>query len=239
MTEVGPAQGTPYRAFASQFDGPLDRGEYIWKRIFDWRDRKSTGYASVDAAGAIDAYAVVSQKRKDSGRMTIELTDMAFVNAAAGKRLMGMLHDYASMADEVTFFGAPHHPVFSLLAQYRATATFKEYWMLRVVRAADALRLRGYNPAINTEVHFHLTDPILPGNSGPLVLRTSGGRAEVTPGGRGEVRLSERALASLYTGFALSATLKIAGMIQGPDAALAAAGAAFTGNGAPWMTDFF
>lgn len=229
----------PYRAFASRFDGPLDRGPYIWKRIFDWRDRKATGYATVDATGSIDAYAVVSQKRKDNGRMTVELTDMAFLNAAGGRRLLGMLHDYASMADEVTFFGAPHHPVFSLLGQYRATATFKEYWMLRIVRAADALRLRGYNPAIKAEVHFHLTDSTLPGNSGAMVLRVEGGNAEVSPGGRGELRLSERALASLYTGFASPASLSLAGMIDGPDAALAAAGAAFCCNGTPWMADFF
>lgn len=236
----------PYRAFASRFDGPLDRAPYIWKRIFDWRERKANGYAHTNSNGEIDAYVVVNQKRKDQGgggRMTIEVTDMAFTTPAAGKCLLGMLHDYASMADEVTFFAGPHHPIFSLLSQHRAVGTFKEYWMLRIVRAADALRLRGYNPALTTQVHLHLTDATLPGNGGPLTLSIEAGRAEVKPGGRGDVKLTERALASLYTGFASTASLKFAGMIEGPDAALATADLAFAGGGggggAPWMSDFF
>lgn len=229
----------PYRAFAARFDGMLDRGSYVWKRKFDMRGQKGVGYASVVGAG-IDAYAVVMQKQKDSGRMTIEMSDLAFDNAAAGRRLLGMLHDYASMADELVFFGGPNHPLLHLLGQQRAEGASKEFWMLRLVRIADALRLRGYSPAVSVEVHLHVADELLPGNRGPLVLRVRNGRAEVTPGGRGEVRVSERALASLYSGFASPAALQLGGAaIEGPDRAVADLAVAFCGNGAPWMTDFF
>ncbi|MDP1662317.1 MAG: GNAT family N-acetyltransferase [Phycisphaerales bacterium] len=106
----------PYRAFAARFDGMLDRGTYVWKRKFDMRGQKGVAYASVSGA-EIDAYAVVMQKRKDSGRMTVELSDLAFTDAAAGRRLLGMLHDYASMADELVFYGGPNHPLLHLLGQ--------------------------------------------------------------------------------------------------------------------------
>jgi predicted acetyltransferase len=230
----------PYRAYAAHFNGMLDRGAYVWKRKFELRGSNGIGYASIGADGAIDAYAVVMQKRKDSGRITIELSDLAFLDAAAGRKLLGMLHDYASMADELIFYGGPTHPLLPLLSQQHATGAFKEFWMLRLVRVADALRLRGYNPAVNTEVHLHVTDETLPGNSGPLVLRVAGGRAEVTPGGRGEVRVSERALASLYSGFLTPASARLGGgAIDGPELAMSALGAAFCGTGTPWMTDFF
>ncbi|HYD01263.1 MAG TPA: GNAT family N-acetyltransferase [Phycisphaerales bacterium] len=228
-----------YKQFASRFSGPLDRGPYVWKRVFDWRSRKAIGYASVGSDGRVEGYAVVAQKQKDTGRITIEVTDMAFVDADAGRRVLGMLHDYASMADEVTFYGGAHHPLLSLLAQQRSVGTFKEYWMLRVVRPADALRLRGYNPAVDTELHLHITDDTLPGNTGPLVVRVKAGRAEVSTGGRGEIRLTERSLASLYSGFSSPATLRLAGMIEGPESAVAAAGMVFGGDGSPWMPDFF
>lgn len=229
-----------YRAFAARFDGMLDRGPYVWKRKFELRGSSGTGYASVGTNGAIDAYAVVVQKRKDSGRMTIELSDLAFLDAAAGRRLLGMLHDYASMADELVFYGGPNHPILSLLSQQRAAGEFKEFWMLRLVRVADALRQRGYNPAVNAEVHLHVTDETLPGNSGPLVLRVAEGRAEVTPGGRGEVRVSERTLAGLFTGFVTPASTRLGGgVVEGPERAIASLGAALCGNGTPWMTDFF
>lgn len=228
-----------YRAFAAHFDGPLDRGPYIWKRLFDWRDRKAVGYAHTDEGGVIDAYAVVAQKRKDNGRVTIDATDLAFTTPQAGKRLLGMLHDYASMADEVTFWGGPHHPVFSLLGQQRASATFREYWMLRLVRVHDALRLRGYCPAVRAEVHFHLTDTTLPGNSGPFVLRVENGKADVAPGGHGHVRLNERGMAALYSGFVSPRSLKLTGMIDGDDEHTAGAALVFAGNGTPWMSDFF
>ncbi len=231
----------PYRAFAERFDGMLDRGTYVWKRKFDMRGQKGVAYASVGSAGGeIDAYAVVMQKRKDSGRMTVELSDLAFCDAAAGRRLLGMLQDYASMADELVFFGGPNHPLLYLLGQQRAAGSFKEFWMLRLVRIADALRLRGYNRAVSAEVHLHVTDELLPGNRGPLVLRVRDGRAEVTQGGRGEVRVSERALASLYSGFATPATLKLGGAaIEGPDHAVASLAVIFGCGGPPWMTDFF
>ncbi|MBY0309451.1 MAG: GNAT family N-acetyltransferase [Phycisphaerales bacterium] len=228
-----------YRAFAGGFDGPLDRGPYVWKRIFDWRDRKAVGYAHLDDDGGVDAYAVVAQKRKDNGRVSLELTDAAFTSAPAGERLLGMLHDYASMADDLSFHGGPAHPLLALVAQQRATAAYREAWMLRLVRVADALRLRGYSPAVNAEVHLHVTDSTLDSNNGPIVLRIRDGAAEASPGGRAEVRLSERALASLYSGFASPAWLRLSGLVNGQHPALATLASAFSGNGTPWMADFF
>ena len=75
--------------------------------------------------------------------------------------------------------------------------------------------------------------------TGPLALELDGsGTARVEPGGAGAIRLSRRALAPLYTGFAAPRELALAGGVDGPAGALEARAAAFAGP-SPWLADRF
>jgi predicted acetyltransferase len=60
----------------------------------------------------------------------------------------------------------------------------------------------------------------------------------VRAGGRGELRLDVRGLAPLFSGLVAPADLAVAGLVEGPAAALDVAQRLFAGP-EPWMPDFF
>ena len=110
--------------------------------------------------------------------------------------------------------------------------------MIRVVDARKALTLRGYPPGVTATVELELEDDLVAANCGRLVLEVAEGRATVRDGGAGSVRASIRGLATMLTGFTSPRAAALAGLAEGPDAALDALGAAFAGP-APWMPDMF
>lgn len=233
-----PAVRACYASFAAGFDGMLDRGEYIWRRIASNRGVESRGFGVRSAQGTLDGYLFMNQQRQESGRQEIVLTDLAYNTPAAARRLLGFLADFGAIADVLEFFGGPSHPALMLLGQQRYTVALKDFWLIRVTDVVRALEARGYNPAARGEVHLQVEDPLVERNSGPWVLRVQDGKGTVTPGGRGEVRVGPRGLAGLYSGFCGVGGLLGAGLCEGPERALAMADGLLASRGA-WMTDFF
>lgn len=231
-----------YAAFARRFDGMLDRPQYIWDRIAAWRDKHYDGWALTDA-GRITAYCFMRQVAKDTGRQTLELSDLAFDSHGSMLALLGFLADFASMADEITFHAGPIHPVLMAVSQQRYTVTLKEPWLLRILRPDIAIARRGYRPGLDTEFAIDLSDDTIPGNSGRYRVRIRDGRAEVGRGSSGSpgpsLRCGVRGLAALYSGYLAPEALALCGLIDGDAEALARAGAAFAAGSPPWMTDFF
>jgi len=70
------------------------------------------------------------------------------------------------------------------------------------------------------------------------VLEVSGGRGRVREGGEGRLRLKERGLACVYTGFLAPRGAEAAGLAEGDDAEMARAVTVFAGA-TPWMSDMF
>lgn len=233
-----PAVKACYGAFAPRFDGMLDRGSYVWGRVPKQQDNVFNGFGVPAAGGGLDGYVFLMQKRKETGRQEIVVQDFAFRTAAAGRRLLRFLADFATMGDEVVFPCGPSHPALMMLGLQKYKLEFTYYWMIRVVSVERALGERGYPAGARGEVHLEVGDGVIPENAGRWVLKVSEGRGSVERGGRGEVRLDVRALAALYSGHMSGAGLALAGMVEGEERAIAAAGAVF-GGGSPWMTDFF
>src|SRR5690606_34027440 len=127
------------------FDGMLDRGPYVWGRIRKFRDETYHGFGVRDSEGRLDGYVFLTQRRKpESGRHDVILSDLVFLNGAAGRRLLGFLADFQTIGDDLVFAAGPAHPALMLLGQQRYRIEFKGYWMIRVVDAAAALQARGY-----------------------------------------------------------------------------------------------
>ncbi|MBL8990635.1 MAG: GNAT family N-acetyltransferase [Phycisphaerae bacterium] len=231
-----------YGAFARRFDGMLDRPAYIWDRIAAWRDKHYDGWALTDA-GRVAAYCFMRQVAKETGRQTLELSDLAFDSHGSMLALLGFLADFASMADEIVFHAGPIHPVLMAVSQQRYNVTLKEPWLLRIVRPDVALARRGYRPGLDTEFAIDLADDTIPGNSGRYRVRIRDGRAEVERSAAGAggpaLRCGPRGLAALFTGYLSPEALSLCGLVEGDTAALARAGAAFAAGSPPWMTDFF
>jgi predicted acetyltransferase len=129
-------------------------------------------------------------------------------------------------------------PLLLLPRDHCADVFARNRWMLRIVRLAEALTLRGYPAGVSAELHMQVEDDLLPENTGAFVLTVRDGSATVARGGRGTFRLSIRALASVYTGFLSPAQLVAAGMLETSEHDAAIAAALFAGP-TPWMRDHF
>jgi len=234
-----PAIEDCYRAFASSSCGALDRGSYIWNRIRANRDKTYMPFGLRNATGGLDAYVFLSQDRKpDTGRHDLTLSDLAFLTHASGRRLLGFLRDFASMADDVTFQAGPWHPLLALLSLQRFEIKRKEWWMLRITSVKAALEERGYSPALAGTVHLRIADDLVAANNGDFVLSVSTGRATLTRGGTGAVSLSIRALAAIYSGMWSARDAALLGQASGDSVQLDLL-SALLATGTPWLADFF
>lgn len=236
-----PAIRACYADMASRFDGPLDRGPYVWNRLRAWRDTTFEGWlVSHDASGPIEGYIFLAQTRKDSGKYDLTLSDLAFTTPRAGRRLLGFLADFATMGDDAVIQQAgPVHPILTLLPAQTFTVERREYSMTRVVRPLDALQARGYPAAARAAASFTLEDPTLPENSGFYTITIDSGRAAVTRDASGAgITLTPNALAALLTGFYSARQAELAGLLAGSADDIAALNAIFPGS-CPWMADFF
>jgi predicted acetyltransferase len=243
--EDTPAVEACYRAFAARFNGPLDRGPYIWRRIRTMRDETFNAFG-LDGDDGLDGYLFLAQRRKlDTGRQDIALSDLAYLTPEAGRQLLAFLAGYATMADEVIFSAGPVHPILTLLPLQAYSVQRREYWMLRIVDAKRALESRGYSRGVAAEITLDLTDDLIPANTGLWSLRVEGGRAKAArpkPAERRKappaIRCDVRGLAAMYTGFLTPREARLAALADGPDAALDTATAIFSG-GTPWMSDMY
>jgi len=231
-----------YRQFASAFNGMLDRREYIWKRIKEAPDSKNQGYGVLDERGSLTGYLFMSQPRDSkTGRQDLQLSDIAFTTADAGRQLIAFLADYEPMADSVHFGGGPLHPLLTLLPQQRYEVKLKDYWMLRVVDVKRAFEARGYSSAVRAGVDIDVIDDVVEANSGRWRAEFGDGKArlkKLNGGGRTGVSCGIRGLAAIYSGLYSPRQAASIGLCAGDDKSLDILGGALAG-GTPWMTDHY
>src|SRR5262249_2617902 len=79
-----------YREVAQRSPGWLDRDEYMWSRVPEWRGEIRDGYAAL-AGHDVAGYLFVATRRLESGRQSLHLSDIAAVDAHAAERLFAFL----------------------------------------------------------------------------------------------------------------------------------------------------
>lgn len=235
------------RDFARRFGG-IERGRYLWKRVFRLRDKVYNGFGVLDASGALGGYLFLHlEKHEASGRLDVLLSDLAFSSVEHARSLLAFLADYEPMGRNVVFAAGPCHPVLSLLDQQRYETSLNYCWMLRIVRLKEALESRGYPSCVRGDLLLDARDDVLPANERLWRLRIEGGTGRVEEAGKNEavggleiprLRLDVRGLAAIYTGFWTPRQAALAGWCEGDEAAFDLAGTAFA-QGAPWMIDQF
>jgi predicted acetyltransferase len=236
-----PAVRQCYARFASHFDGPLDRGDYVWSRVRKTRDVAYDGFAAVGESGDIDGYIYLTTvRRPEGGRQDLLLSDVAFTTARAGRRLLTLLADFGSMVDDIVFFGGPMHPALFLLSQQRFRLDLRDHWLLRIVDVRSALELRPYPLGAAGSFTFHLRDHVLADNQGTWTLHVQGGRghAERAQSAAAALTMDIPALASLYAGYLSARQLRLLGALDGPEDAIAACDHLLAAT-TPWMSDMF
>jgi predicted acetyltransferase len=163
--------------------------------------------------------------------------DLIAANAPAAARLLALLADHKSTIRSFVFHGTPADALLFSFPERSFSSEVAEYFMLRVLDVERALAARGY-PSVSASVDLELTDHALPENSGRYRLELAEGAAQVRRGGSGNVRLSERALAALYSGFLSPYELVRARALDADDASLARLALIFAGA-PPSMVDMF
>lgn len=226
-----------YRTHARGFDGHLDRGPYVWDRVYELRGTPATGYV-VEEEGRITGYVFLLQKEAESGPYKLMLTDLTAVTPGAGRRLWSFLADHRSMVPEVSWFGGPNHPLLMLPQERHYELSLQIFWMTRILDVAAALEARGYPPGVRNRIHLEIEDDVIPENTGRYVLEVEDGSARVTRGGNGSLRMHIRGLAPLYSGFFSPAQLRAAELLLGDAGEVEKAAGLFVGS-APWMPDMF
>jgi predicted acetyltransferase len=227
-----------YRAHARTRAGWLERGPYVWHRV--WRERDNIpvrGFSFVGDAGP-EGYVLYTQQSRDDGDYDLAVRDLVSATPAAARRALGFLADHRSMAAEASWYGGPDDPHMYLLPERGYRMNLREHWMLRLTDVAEALAQRGYAPAVSARLDLEVTDSAIADNSGRFSLAVQDGVAEVRRGGRGSLALSVNALAGLYSGHLSAHQLAVAGAASGSARALATASAIFAGP-PPTLPDFF
>ncbi len=229
-----------YERFAPRFFGMLARGEYCWKRTREFREKSYHGFGIDGPGGTLDGYVYLLQTRTDSG-IDIEVSDLAFTTATAGRRLLGFLADFSTTTREISLAGPPMHPALSLLTSHHDTIEKREVWMLRITDLTKALTQRGYPRAVSAAIRLNIHDPVVRANDGSWTLSVEHGRAEVNreATARPAMTATINGLAAVYSGMYTATQAAGLGWVEGDRGALEAADAVFGGGGVPWMVDFF
>jgi predicted acetyltransferase len=229
-----------YTAYARDLPGHLDRGDYVWHRVKNPRGESARGFVIERGgrAGGLDGYVYLYEKKRPTFHYDLHITDIVARSPRAVKRLLTFLADHTTMGENLSWSTGPADRLVQALPEVGYSIELRDHWMIRVVDVPGALAARGYPEGLETEIHFAITDDLLPENTGKFVLEVAGGEGRVRKGGRGRLRLDIRGLAPLYSGHLAPISLEAAGLIEGPAAELARAAPVFAGP-APWMPDMF
>jgi predicted acetyltransferase len=227
-----------YRDRAARAAGNVERPERMWKRLLSYHSDDKI-YANVVEGpdGAIVGY-MIHIVISGEHCFDIRIRDMAALTPAAGRRLLTFLADHGTFGRRVVWNTGVIDPVFTLAREQPLTVEERGLWMLRIVRAREALQARGYPRGVRAELSLTLEDDLLPENCGRFTLRVADGNAELAEGGEGRIQVGVRGLASLYSGHRSALELQAAGLLDGPADDLSLADALFCGP-TPWMNDGF
>lgn len=222
-----------YAAFAQTQNGPIDRGETFWQRQLAPRRGHRYRYR-FELDGTTEAYLAYQHDSKES----LAVEDYAATTTRARRAVLTFLRGMRSVHPRLLWFGGPHDPLRGLIPENAARLKADtEEWLLRLTDPVAALQQRGY-PALDSELHFALSDASMPENAGRFTLRLNRGTPEVSPGGEGRVQLDVRGLTALFTSQRTAEELASVGLIEGNMDDLAAVSLAFAGP-RPFMTDKF
>jgi predicted acetyltransferase len=227
-----------YREVARTRSGFLDRGPHSWRRVREPREMAKAprlGFV-VRGPGGIEGYTYLSQSGPDTARELV-VYDLIALTPAALTRLVAFFADHRSTFTRLVAHGTAAEAWLLLAPERVFRIEHVDHWMLRLVDVPGALAARGY-PPLELAVDLDVTDRSLPENSGRYRLEVADGRVQVTRGGSGAVSLDERALATLFSGYATPAELARLGSVRGDAASLARLGALFAGP-PPTMSDYF
>jgi len=236
--EDRPAVEKLHREVAALQNGELDRGPYVWRRVYEPRPGEPTRGLLIEHAGRLEGYVYLVETSLEGPYYELVALDARASTRRAALRLLSVLADHKTLARTVIWRGGPAGALLALVPERGYEVRQRDPWMLRICDLRAALEARGYAPGLRAELTFDVRDDVVRPNAGRWTLRVAGGRGRVTRGGAGRIALDVRALAALYSGHLSAETLHVTGTLDGGPGDLARASAVFAAE-APAMTDMF
>ena len=226
-----------YRECAIHRPGHLDRGPYVWARLWHPFDGSQVHMALLrDDKDRLEAYVQYAQHRRDDDGYLMKVTDAASRTSRGWRRIWTHLRDVSTMVSEIRISTSPTDPLFVLQPHPTMKVTLHEPWMLRVIDPIAALQARGYAKGQPERLVIKVIDPMMGDQS--LTMDVEGGRASVKKGGDPTAKIHIRGLSAMYTGYLSPFECAALGLVEAGQRSLAAMQALFAGP-SPWMRDFF
>jgi predicted acetyltransferase len=224
-----------YDHVARETDGFVDRPDHRWDW---WLDRNATEhwYVAGDEGYVVYRHLPI-ENVPDAFR--ILLLDFVATTPRAFRALWGLFADARSVVPSVVFRSGPSEPLAALLDDPDMVVRRERQWMLRLVDAAAAVATRGYRADAGARVALDVDDPVCPWNGGRWTLHVADGAGRLERGGDGVFRLGIGAFASLFSGWATTASLARAGLLEGGTAGDRRALDRMFAGPLPWMLDEF
>lgn len=225
------------KEFVSHIEGAIDRGPYVWERVFRPYQYLTVGFAIIDNGKPV-GHIVVAHRQSTGHDTEVIVTDASALNVKAVRRIFGFLGDYRSLAHRVLWPQSLPGPFSMLLPDRHYRTRLLDSWMVRILDLPGALVARGYGKTRRGQVDIEIEDDILTDNNGRYTLTVQDGSAHVERGGKGNVRMHIRTFASVYSGYMSPLALKNSGLLEGDSDSLAMLGELFAGP-LPSMSEMF
>lgn len=221
---------------ARRLNGPEVRSEARWATL---REARFAYVLDGIDPGTVDAYVLFDHvKRPGDWRYDLKIRDWAATTPTGMEAVVGLIGSHGSLGHSATFRGTLPEPWSLLLAEQDVALEESFWWMGRGLDLQAAIAARGFPSGLAASVTFAVDDPLLPAARGPWRLDVADGEGRLRPFPGADVRLDVRAVGPLFTGFRDPETLRLAGLVRGPDDALRLLGEIFAGP-TPVLLDFF
>jgi predicted acetyltransferase len=204
-------------------------GEWWRRRVFRSLGGGKRYVYAVERDGRVDGYVAYTV---ENGGAQLRVSDLAFRDREAYRRILGLLADHDSQVEEVVLYREDERSLFSLVDDPEAVdCTVEAGPQVRVVDVRRALETLSYPEDVTATLRLAVADRHAPWNDGLLELRIDGGAGECRWLDDGEasadVSLGIGALSQLYVGFRSAAELARAGSLDADGGAAGTLGALF------------
>ena len=226
-----------YREDAATHNGMLDRGEFHWARIRTHRNQRAEPYVAIEN-DAIAGYIYLVRTDSPHATFGLRAVDLTARSSAVARRLLALLGDHRTMAQQAVIQRSPHDPLFGLIPEFCYTSRLHAVWMLRLLHVDKAIEERGYPSSVRTELHIDVQDELFSANHGRFVITVEDGQASIRSGGDGLLIIPIRSFGPLYAGYRSATQLARMDMIEGDAESIRKADSVFAGA-APWMSEMF
>lgn len=240
-----------YTEWSRLYSGMIDRPDDFWQLILTPHKKKVYLFLAcsdpADPCATAQGYALIDHERKDH---RIEVLDTAANSPEAADALLALLAGHRSVTDHVRIAGPACSPLLLRIPDHsRIARCDSEPWLLRLTHIPAALEQRGY-PAVSAELRIDVTDSILAGNNGSLLLQLRHGKPKLIveklkddfdsdpDPQRSHIALSAEALAVLFADGQRASILAAAGMLRGSKDSIRIAQTIFSGGPAVLQDKF-